>query len=81
MFVKSDRLLGRAQVMVSAHVSGGVPWPRQVRVFATLVGDFRTATIVMNTLVGRVALEMFRLRLLEYPDRLMGLQVVERECR
>ena len=34
-----------------------------------------------TTLVGRVALEMFRLRLVEYPDRLMALRVVERECR
>ena len=49
--------------------------------FATLVGDFRTATIVMNHPLGRVALEMFQLRLMEYPDMLMVLQVVERECR
>jgi hypothetical protein len=34
-----------------------------------------------TTPVGRVALEMFQLPLVEYPDMLMVLQVVERECR
>jgi hypothetical protein len=67
-------------VVVRAQVSGGCTG-RGKSEFATHVGDFRTATIVMNYPVGRVPLEMFQLRLMEYPDMLMVLQVVERECR
>jgi hypothetical protein len=65
---------------VRAQVSGGA-LEAASQSFATLVGDFRTATIVMNIPVGRMALEMFQLRLVKYPDMLMVPQIVERECR
>jgi hypothetical protein len=53
----------------------------QVRVSRPLWATSEPRLLSGTTPVGRVALEMFRLRLEEYPDRLMALQVVEGECR
>ena len=64
------RLRFRADVLAAASQS-----------FATLVGDFRTATIVMNHPRGASAPEMCLLRLAEYPDLLMQGQIMEPECR